>query len=541
MAMFLHSGASLHGHEYSSPAPPHRLHKRAPFLRSALRPMSENETNGAHLTPPQNGLGRSMSQRQTPSKIPRPLSHVPTPPLSPNEHTPRSRPRPRSDYLPRKEHSVRFAEPTDEIDELPTPRNSEPYALQGWSGHSEDESAYSEASDGNTNTSLAPRRKKRRTPRSGTRYLLAQRPSHVIKRHRRFINLRPSLLLQLQQLTDTRPKPAFDVLPSSILRGHLKGAPRLSGRFPRPFGFRHELGSDDLILAQSEDYDSETPDDGSDKLGNREVLAIISPRSGADGCTDIVLTDGTIWTASMMPAGSYEFTTMRPDGGVVTARWVRRRVPLEDEDNYKFTFSLVDPTSRRHPIMGTLTPGTLEVLDNYTTVSPHSSRKHPPTRPFSMDANGVPAERSTVPIDEATRAFITVSGAWISLVKLGVAAAPKVATHATKGPVPPPSTSLDFSSCNGRYSSPRQSQSWNSYPSEPLVPAGDVRRRWTVSGRRSGTRSPQPPPPPQSRPVEAEEVLGLGAGTTPEKEKEGKKKFYGRIKRVLGLRKDEER
>lgn len=511
--------------------------------------MSENETNGAYLTPPENGLARSQSQRQTPSKTPRrPLSYVPTPPLSPDDHAPRSRPRPRSDYLPKKEHYVRFAEPTSEVDEPPTPRNSEPFALQPpplerrWSGHSEDESAYSEASDGNTNTSLTPSRKKRRTPRSGTRYLLAQRPSHVIKRHRRFINLRPSLLLQLQQLTDTRPKPAFDVLPSSILRGHLKGAPRLSGRFPRPFGFRHELGSDDLILAQSEDYDSETPDDGSDKLGNREVLAIISPRSGADGCTDIVLTDGTIWTASMMPAGSYEFTTMRPDGGVVTARWVRRRVPLEDEDNYKFTFSVVDPASRRHPIMGTLTPATLEVLDNYTTVSPHSSRKHPPTRPFSMDANGAPAERSTVPVDEATRAFITVSGAWITLLKLGVAVAPKVASPtpkvaspAAKAPVAPPSASLDFSACNGRYSSPRQSQSWNSYPSEPLVPAGDVKRRWTVSGRRSGARSPQPPP------AEAEEVLGIGTGAgAGEKEgKEGKKRFYGRIKRVFGLRKDE--
>lgn len=516
--------------------------------------MSENETNGAYLTPPENGLARSVSQRQTPSKIPRPLSYVPTPPLSPNEHTPRSRPRPRSDYLPKKEHYVRFAEPADEVDELATPRNSEPFALQppplerSWSGHSEDESAYSEASDGNTNTSLAPRRKKRRAPRSGTRYLLAQRPSHVIKRHRRFINLRPSLLLQLQQLTDTRPKPAFDVLPSSILRGHLKGAPRFSGRFPRPFGFRHELGSDDLILAQSEDYDSETPDDGSDKLGNREVLAIISPRSGADGCTDIVLTDGTIWTARMMPAGSFEFTTIRPDGNVMTARWVRRRVPLEGEDNYKFTFSILDPTSRRHPIMGTLTPGTLEVLDNYTTVSPHSSRKHPPTRPFSIDGNGVLAERSTVPIDEATRAFITISGAWITLVKLGVTAAPKVVPPATKGLVPPPTTSLDFSStngrhssvngrhslCNGRHSSPRQSQSWNTYPSEPLVPAGDVKRRWTVSGRRSGTRSPQPRAPP----AEPEEVMGLGAT---EKEKEGKKKFYGKIKRVFGLRKDEER
>ena len=571
MAMFLHSGASLHGHEYSTP-PPNRLQRRVPFLRSALRPMTDNDANGGYPTPPQNGSNPSPSLSQTPTKNPRPRSYTATSPLpSPDSQYLPSRPRPRSDYL-KKDH-VRFAEAAAELEESPSSsieqHRQSPSPERAWAGHSEDESAYSEASDGDTSLPSVPRKRKRRAPRSGTRYLVAQPPPQTIKKHRRF-HLRHTLLLQLQQLTDKRPKPAFDVLHPSVLR---KGAPKLTGRFPNPFGARRELTSDDLILTRSEDYDSVTPDDSSDELGNREVVAVISPRSNGDGRTDIVLTDGTIWTATAMTSGSYEFTTVRPDGTVVTARWAKRKVALEEEDNYKYTFSIIDPLSRRHPIMGTLTPSTLEVLDNYTTVSPHSSGRHPPTRPFSIEGSGV-AERTTLPVDERMRMFITVSGVVIALVKLGVAMTPKVQPCITKEKTPaapgPPANgstghvrnvsthsrkvSLPAGCPPGRNSTAPAGQESLS----PMIatPDGDVRRRWTVSGkRRSDVGSPSASIKRRSdllpAQTEGEEVLGNGAVPAArgvsvgrgegEKEKEGKRKLYSRIKRVFGIGKDEGR
>lgn len=572
MAMFLHSGASLHGHEYSTP-PPNRLQRRVPFLRSALRPMTDNDANGGYPTPPQNRSDSSPSPSHTPTKNLRPRSYTATSPLpSPDSQRLPSRPRPRSDIL-KKDH-VRFAETAEELDESPT-RSVEqfrqsPSPERSLAGHSEDESAYSEVSDGDTSLPSVPRKRKRRAPRSGTRYLVAQPPPQTIKKHRRF-HLRHTLLLQLQQLTDKRPKPAFDVLHPSVLR---KGAPKLTGRFPNPFGARRELTSDDLILTRSEDYDSSTTDDSSDELGNREVVAVISPRSNGDGRTDIVLTDGTIWTATAMASGSYEFTTTGPDGTVVTARWAKRKVALEDEDNYKYTFSIIDPLRRRHPIMGTLTPSTLEVLDNYTTVSPHSSGRHPPTRPFSIEGNGV-AQRTTLPVDERMRMFITVSGVALSLVKLGVTMTPKMPCPSKeKIPASPGSNgstghARNVSAHSRKVSLPagyppgRNNTAPVGESLSPMSATSDgVVRRWTVSGkRRSDIGSPSASIKRRSDLLpaqEGEEVLGDGAAPAAPvapvapvergvsltgegekgKEKEGKRRLYSRIKRVFGIGRD---
>ncbi|KAL2106910.1 hypothetical protein VUR80DRAFT_5950 [Thermomyces stellatus] len=567
MAMFLHSGASLHGHEYSTP-PPTRPQKRVPFLRSALRPMTDDDVNGGFLTPPHES-DPSPSLSQTPTKNPRPRSYTATPPLpSPNSDSLPSRPRPSSDHILRKGH-VRFAKAADELDESPA-RSVEQYRQspspeRAWAGQSEDESAYSEASDGDASLASVPRKRKRRARRSGTRYLVAQPPPHAIKKHRRF-HLRPTLLLQLQQLTDKRPKPAYDVLHPSVLR---KGAPRRTGRFPNPFGARHELNSDDLILTRSEDYDSATPDDSSDELGNREVVAVISPRLNGDGRTDIVLMDGTIWTATAMASGSYEFTTVRPDGSVITARWAKRKVALEDEDNYKYTFSVIDPLSRRHPIMGTLTPSTLEVLDNYTTVSPHSSKRHPPTRRFSTEGNEV-AERTTLPVDEKMKMFITVSGVAIALVNLGITGAPKVPYVSREKTPAVPAPPADGSTSHARKVSnhsrkvslpagcPPGRNSTAPAGRESLSPTdglaeGDVRRRWTVSGKRrsdvvspSGSikrRSDVLPAQAQGDQVSGDGGAGAARGVTVpagerEEEKEGRRKLYNRLKRVFGIGRD---
>lgn len=358
----------------------------------------------------------------------------------------------------------------------------------------------------------------------------------------------------------------------------------MAARCPRPFGHRHEMGSDDLILAKSEDYDSKAPDDSHDELGKREIFAIISPRpAGGDGCTDIVLADGTIWTAKLMPSGSYEFTTVRADGTVVTARWVRRKMALEDDDNYKYTFSVIDPSCRRHPIMGTLTPSTLEVLDNYTTVSPHSAGRHPPTNlVFGANGEGGKTQRTTLPVDEDTRAFMTVSGVWLSSVRLGIAVAPRV--HASAGPnaaangchgagghtrkVSLPVSSLARKNGNGvvngvgaaqepALASPATQNGGAGAGSGAGSGVDEVpRRRWTVSGKRRSEVGPAAAAPAPA-PAEMEEAGGYasaggtgGAGRGAAAAaaaggnagaEGGKRRLYSRIKRALGIGREEER
>ena len=527
--------------------------------------MTDNDANDGYPTPPRNGEIPSPSLSQTPTKKPRPRSYTTTSPRSsPDSQGLPTRPRPRSDYVPKRDYGVRFADPA-EAPESPagsvdryTPSSSPERAS---AAQSEDDSAYSEVSDGDTSLVSVPAKRRRRAPRSGVRYLVAQPPPQAMKKHLRLRHLRSALLLQLQQLTDKRPKPVLDVLPCSILR---KGAPRLAGRFPNPFGAKHELTSDSLVLAKSEDYDSAGPDGGSDELGSREIVAIISPRPGADSRADIVLADGTIWTAAALSSGSYEFTTVGADGAVVTARWAKRKVPLEDDDNYKYTFSVIDPTSRRHPIMGTLTASTLEVLDNYTTVSPHASRRHPPTRMIQSDAADA-AGRTTLPVDERLRAFITVSGVAIALVKLGISTAPKPpSAPAAKAPAPQAVSANGSAGQRRRVSMPpgNPSRGNSTAPAEMDGPgspaengqAGDVRRRWTVSGkRRMETRSPSGKRRSDIRlptPPETAEVLGVNGRVIPKardekkekaREKEGKKRLYSRIKRVFGIRSNDDR
>ncbi|KAK2041115.1 hypothetical protein LZ31DRAFT_21917 [Colletotrichum somersetense] len=442
--MFLHSGASLHGHEYSNkpanngPQPA----RRRSLLRSSL---------GASPLPRTSFSGDDAET--TTQRINRRLSYQgPTPPPRPGMR----RKRPVSDLSPRKDLVVRF-------EEEPTVVREETHALDGVS---EDEcSLVSGLSD--TSTVIRSKRS-RRAARQTTNYLLAYPPPKLRTKQRRFVQIRPRLLLQLQQLSnDKRPMPAIDVLPSSMIAGTVI-LPRLARQFPKMFGVKGQLGMNGLILAKSEDYD--TPADVSDSdekdLDKRDLVAVISPVARREGerrdssdQTEIVLADGSVWTATQTSNGSYDFVHVDEAGQTTTARWVRRNArPLSTAtctsvpapapaSEYKFTFSILDPELRRHPVMATLTPANLEILDNYTTVS-QSSARYPPTRPLSTDLCGEnepwtppsPAlsstKRESHPVDEATRILITVSSVWVSLRHgQGWASTPSPAASANLRPV----------------------------------------------------------------------------------------------------------
>ncbi|KAI1380082.1 hypothetical protein F4677DRAFT_250750 [Hypoxylon crocopeplum] len=400
--MFLHSGASLHGHEYSNrPAPqPGQGQRRNPLLRSAF------------ATP----INRTSSYRTS-------IEPSADEPLPPNVR----RTRPLSKQTPKApDNLVRFDEPR---------RNSttaKPEAM------SEDEGSIASDSDA-SRASSSPRHTRRRAPRKSTTFLLAH-PPPKLRNKQRLIHIRPKLLLQIQQLSaNKRPTPAIDVYPSSAIARSLI-APLLK-RFPRIAHIKRELSIQDVMLVKSEDYAAQASgsesDGDEDDLKSRELLAILSPLRTEDKA-EIVLADGTVWVATPRSNGtglcSYEFVSIDSDGNITTARWVRKQIVSKSVPttptsamstpttpsavDYKFTFSIIDPNCRRHPIMATLTNSSLDVLDTYTTVSQSASR-YPPTSPLLSTPTSTSEEpffeRTSQQVEDWQKTFITISAVWVIL------------------------------------------------------------------------------------------------------------------------------
>lgn len=276
----------------------------------------------------------------------------------------------------------------------------------------------------------------------------------------------PKLFLQLQEVSlNRRPKPVIDVFPSSRIAGPVI-APRLAKRFPGLFGPKGELGSADVVLMRSEDYDTVSEDvdseDEEGRLEQRQPVAVLSPVRKSDR-TEIVLGDGSVWVAQPLPTGSFDFVRTDERGNTTTARWARRPVsktapaqPSTDpaaragratpESDVKYTFSIINPDSRRHPVMATLTPQFLDVHDTYTSVS-SSSGRYPPCRPLSRsvtvtvaqqqsaNANTTPTKPSPLTRAVSTSAAELESDARRSVVQVQTPPAPNPGGERTTHPV----------------------------------------------------------------------------------------------------------
>lgn len=504
--MFIHSGAGLHGHEYSSRQPTPKqnpVQKRSPLLKPSLvNPALRSQTL------PVNTPHFSLSQYASSSGTSAPSGIVSSTSVLPSSHStlPRLSARSARQFLEctdRTEHIVRFKDqpeiepsslhppksPTSPAAAKPehylsvsfspiittccaTPISLEPQARsqlqlpvsqlsspqQQILSHlnpleprksnpmTEDEgSSASELSDASQNKDHLESHKKKRQQRKSTTFLIAH-PAPRQKPKPRIIQTRPQLLLQLQQISHgKRPRPSVDIFPSSVIAG--SGiASRLANRFPRVFRLHRELGPHDVLLVRSENYESgiddEDPGDDEERIGKRELMAVLSPVP-RESRAEIVLADGSIWLASPLPNGAFEFVHTDPaTGNLTTARWVRRSLsrasmgsavttcsptgycpsptPIAD---HKFTFSIINPLSRRHPIMATLTSNCLDIFDSYTTV-PTLSGRFPPTQanqsfppgPSEDDDSGISMpERTTQIVDEMTKMIISVTGIWVAL------------------------------------------------------------------------------------------------------------------------------
>ncbi|EWY96175.1 hypothetical protein FOQG_15198 [Fusarium oxysporum f. sp. raphani 54005] len=465
--MFLHAGASLHGHEYSTNRQTQAPQGALPFLRSALRRRSDADKTTRPLSADVTSLPqlRPMSYHE---KLP------PATTVTPVRRT--SRPRPKSEYMPRRDLSVRFREPETD-DDLP------PSEVQSEDEGSAACSDISELSDSST----APRRRRRkRTFRKSTQFLLAHPAPRPGARQRRLVHLRPRLLLQLQEVGEKRPIPAFDVVPSSLITGS-QIVPRMAKRCPHLFRTKPVLGMNDLLIVRSEDYDTPASPgslDTEDSLDQRDVVAVISPLPQmGDESAEIVMEDGSTWESSLMANGSYEFIGVDERGRISTARWVKKTStptspmpkntgeqtpppsPLPAE--VKWTFSMIHPDTRRHPIMGSLMSNTLDVFDTYNTMSTSSGR-YPPTRNTPLDSKlasdwivSNPPEiqsRLTKVVPEDIKLLMVATASWVNLRQSGLPASGICRT---------PSTLQKRTLSNG--GGPQRAQTFPARPSLPLV------------------------------------------------------------------------
>ncbi|PHH82073.1 hypothetical protein CDD82_7068 [Ophiocordyceps australis] len=412
--MFLHPGASLHGHEFS-PRPhstPVRLaQSKNNLLHTALRPLSPSELD---QSPQQLVFGDSHSSR--PSSLD----------IKPRASSLTSSRRRLESASPKKDLAVRFLEPP--MDHIQPPLTSD-----------DDESVAGSELSGGTNAS-ARRAMRKRTPRRVTSFAIAHPAPQLRTKQRRLVQIRPRLLLQLQLVGDKRAIPAFDIVPSSLVGSII--IPRLAKRM---FGAKSELGPNDALIVRSDDYEPSTPGsqrtETSESIEDRDVLAVITPllpqQENSESCAEIVLEDGSSWLASLINNGSFEFNYVDDEGFVSTARWVRRAAASVRYSSSSFsretqptesrwTFSIIDPSSKRHPIMGSLTSESVQVYETYTALST-SSGKCPPCRPMGPIAEayavGDTSSASSPRVGERTRLSVTRSqkrlmlatATWISL------------------------------------------------------------------------------------------------------------------------------
>ena len=268
------------------------------------------------------------------------------------------------------------------------------------------------------------------TSRPKTVFHLAHPPPVSI--HKQHLHIRPRVLLQLQSITETaRPTPVLEVLPSFVF------ASRLARRFPRTFKGKAGLGADDLVIVSSESYKLDGSGAGesdgifeADKWDEREFVAAICQLAkdevDGQGKTQICLNNGSLWTASRLASGAYEFVTVDKHGLRTVARWVPKqprtvqRTPTlgrerSTSEEKKFNFSLLNPSSRRHAIIASMDRHSIDVSGQYT--DPPVSPKGPPSSTPTTSSSTSEEYPPNVPVEvsPSLRTLITVTGICVAV------------------------------------------------------------------------------------------------------------------------------
>lgn len=294
-----------------------------------------------------------------------------------------------------------------------------------------DSSSTAQFSPGSTPQSY----KKAKGPKTKTTFRFAYPPPAT---HKQRLSIRPRLLLQLHQTSTTsRPVPVFDVVPSGIF------APKFARRFPRIFRGTNGLLADDLMVVRSQKYEAIrdelealAEDEHSDA---RELVAAICQTqhntAKVGSSTEILFNDGRSCQAVVGRNGRYDIVFVDKEGFQTNGRWVSRHQTrsrardrsTSEPEQAKHTFSLINPDTRRHAVIATLSRDCIEVCDRYSSpqpqASPKSSARSSATSSSSQEddvdssEDQAFAEPDTVVVDENLRTLITVSGIWVAFQK----------------------------------------------------------------------------------------------------------------------------
>ncbi|KAI9806592.1 MAG: hypothetical protein M1825_006049 [Sarcosagium campestre] len=285
----------------------------------------------------------------------------------------------------------------------------------------------------------------KKSTRLKTSFRLAHPPPPIF--HHRRLQRRPRLLLQLHRVSQSaRREPPLDVVPSALL------APRLARGFPRFLKGRDGPSVDDLVVLINRGYNAPklieeggndvSDDDSSD---SRDVVATICQARvdqdlGSSGKAELCFKEGPLWEATPLSTGAYEISGTDRDGQRILARWVPRpsarrrsqglpkpRVPSigVDEDR-KFSFSIIDPNKRRHPVIAVMTGVSIDVFDTYPTVAPMGdavtaspvSDRSTYFAPSHDDTSLTPEESMEIAVDDQLRTLIVPSNTATDFVNL---------------------------------------------------------------------------------------------------------------------------
>ena len=256
---------------------------------------------------------------------------------------------------------------------------------------------------------------KKNSNKPKTRYSVCHPPPASMARHK--LHRRPRSLLQLHRLSSsTRPKPAFDVIPSANF------SVRLTRAITRLFRAKHGLCPNDLVVLRAEKYSAEEEDEEQEA---RDVIGLIckgrkDDAAMAGGKAKIYMASGQAWEAYPLMNGGYEFFSTDEHGLGLTVRWV----PKKNKDSSKmkdkrFNFSTISPNSRRHPVIAALSEKALEVNDKYkmpdqAAVTPLSTPKAGSQSALADAMDDGAGGQQQCETDDILREIIVVTGLWVT-------------------------------------------------------------------------------------------------------------------------------
>ena len=270
----------------------------------------------------------------------------------------------------------------------------------------------------------APTKRKRSSP--STSFQLAQPPPKSLHSQ---LNIRPTLLLQLQQISgSSRPTPIFDVLQISALTSKLtRFIPGFYRKYGRASGELFVLNSDSYSQIGETDNKEETFIENNATNGIQDAAAILNVDITSTDPPAIRMCRGSSWRPNALANGGYDFTGTDSSGLGTKVRWFRRgklsgasKEPTAKKDK-GFSFTIINPNERRHPVIASMTSKVITISNYYFQRKEVSDSESvvlldiASTSDYTSDTESVnEPESSLITVSDDLRTLILMTGTWIA-------------------------------------------------------------------------------------------------------------------------------